>query len=221
MYYRRDINILDGGPDDPTRVWEEYSRIRKHLMQLDQNNISGVRTDRIARADDEGHHGISDIRTSDTDKMEGLGFFPYIDRYSNRDYEYNPDNGTWLPYHNDFYLDLFSRWEATWIVASGCQVEVTHHPPPSATQSRISVEWAIRSSVGTGSIANASTTVGMRTTSTAPQFNSISCIAPIRVPAGPFRVFPMVRPTWRVSQGETMQKARISRANMYAFALYR
>jgi len=89
MYYRRDINILDGGPDDPTKVWEEFARIRKHLMRLDQNNVRTVRSDRIAPADDPGHHGISDIRTADTAKMEKLGLFPYIESYHEKSFTFD------------------------------------------------------------------------------------------------------------------------------------
>lgn len=226
MYYRRDINILDGGPDDPTRVWEEFARIRKHLMRLDQNNIRTVRSDRIVPADDPGHQGISDIRTADTDKMSNLGFFPYIESYDEKSFNFEGDQRKWSKYRDGFYLDLFSKWESDWIVASGCEVLIQ---APTQGHAVVEAEWAIHSSVSQGSVANAVAALGSNhTTNTAIPYensNSVSCVTTLRVPAGPFRVYPMIRPTWKrqnASSGDpTDQTLIVKKANMYAFALYR
>ena len=222
MYYRRDINILDGGPDDPTKVWEEFARVRKHLMRLDQNNIRSVRLDRVAPADDPGHQGISDIRTADTDKMESLGFFPYIESYDEKSFTFGSDQQKWSKYKNGFYLDLFSRWEADWIVASGCEVNLEFLTQGYTV---VEAEWAIHSSVSQGSVANAVAAIGVNRSVSYGGANSVSCITTLRVPAGPFRVYPMIRPTWRIdgntSGYPTNQTLVVKKANMYAFALYR
>ena len=216
MYYRRDINILDGGPDDPTRVWEEFARIRKHLMSLDQNNVQAVRSKRIAPADDPGHHGISDIRTADTPEMANLGLFPYRETSNQKVLTHIPDNRRWAPIDEEFYLDLFSKWEADWFIGVGCEVSVTN---PSASPDQVFFEVAIHSSVSTGSSSSAATTT--------PGVSAISNICPIRVPAGPFRVYPLVRASWAnpphysTTPAVLDQVVTVLSANMYAFGIYR
>jgi hypothetical protein len=216
MYYRRDINILKGGPDDPTQVWQEFARVRNHLMSIDQNNVRGVRSDRIVSADDPGHEGISDIRTADTPEMQSLGYFPYREDSVNTSIEFVPGNGVWTRLSDDFYLDMHSKWEADWIVGGGIEVEVSN---PSSTADRVYVELAIHSSSSQGSTSNASTML--------PGSSAISNVCPLRIPAGPFRVYPLVRatwpnpPSWSSATAARDQVVTIKKANLYAFGLYR
>ena len=153
-----------------------------------------------------------------------LGFFPYIESYDDKSFGFEGDQRKWSKYRDGFYLDLFSRWEADWIVASGCEVQVQ---APTKGHTVVEAEWAIHSSVSQGSVANAVAALGTNHSPPYENSNSVSCIATLRVPAGPFRVYPMIRPTWRkqasgtATADPTDQTLIVKKANMYAFALYR
>lgn len=229
MYYRRNLLIKDGFPDDPSKVWAEFHRVRKHLMNLDQNNIKKFAKERIAPADDPDHNGVSDIRAEGTGSSASLvDNFPYI--YSNDAVTrtHADDNALWRKFREHFYLDLFSRWESTWIVGSCCEVE---GGGTSWANIGMNVQWGIQSSAGERSVSHGGCTMqpaGVGGT----HFNSISCVTAIRVPAGSFRVYPVAKVRWYDSSASISDnftgvptaeypEMTINKANLFAFGIYR
>lgn len=218
-YYKSNFYPVDGAPDDPVPVWDEFNRIRDHLSSLDQNNVAkdGVSPGRIVLPGDPKHHGISDVRTDDTGYMDVALIqekFPYMeadgeslhpgDSFQSLLTMTPGESGVWHRINGNPYLashlsrgnaklDLFSRWEAPWVF--GASVEFAHSNPVNQSTPFVSMR------INTSKTSPPADMAVGRLNYPARGFEGgrtgLCSMASMIVPPGKFEAYVTARTTWR------------------------